>query len=431
MSIRGAVHLFCLLPLILAAIELVACADYIALKNGGQVRGELPANAETAAGNRHVVIRTMSGAMVTVEHDQVEAVVRRRLVIEDYETRRRAVPDTVAGHWRLAEWCRQKSLAKPREFHLLRVVELDPEHTPAQRGLGRVRRDGRWATPAELLTAQGYVKHKGKLVLPQEVEVARKADSATTAERSWLKRIKQWQRWLAGDRGANVALAAARLREIRDPDALPALARVFRDDPQPENRLLYVEILSQIDSDRPLMYLVVQSLVDEAFAVRDAAIRSVRRKGPARAVPIYVRELRNRQNPIVNRAAVALGQLADDSVIPHLIAALVTRHQTRMVVPDENLLPDPAEADHAADTSSARGDRPSPDGRMPAVVGNLESAVLDDESEAVEIEVEKDEENPSVLEALTLLTNRNFGYDLQAWRTWYNGRQAAAGSKKP
>jgi hypothetical protein len=37
-----------------------------------------------------------------------------------------------------------------------------------------------------------------------------------------------------------------------------------------------------------------------------------------------------------------------------------------------------------------------------------------------EVPVEKDEENPDVLQALTLLTREDFGYDEAAWRKWYN-----------
>ncbi len=37
-----------------------------------------------------------------------------------------------------------------------------------------------------------------------------------------------------------------------------------------------------------------------------------------------------------------------------------------------------------------------------------------------EVPVEKDEENPAVLTALTQLTGRDLGYDEPAWRKWYN-----------
>src|SRR5262245_43899002 len=87
-------------------------ADSIALLNGGEIRGELLADAKTAARDPTVVIRTLSGATVSVVREEISAVVRRRPVLEEYETRRRRISDTVAGQWELAEWCRQNSLSK-------------------------------------------------------------------------------------------------------------------------------------------------------------------------------------------------------------------------------------------------------------------------------------------------------------------------------
>src|SRR5213078_179127 len=112
--------------------------------------GELLADSGPAGGKQKVpaevlTIRTLSGALVAIGKSEVESVVRRRLVVEDYETLRRAAPDTASAHWDLAEWCRQKSLAKERENHLRKVVEFDPEHTAAHRALGHVKYQGQWA----------------------------------------------------------------------------------------------------------------------------------------------------------------------------------------------------------------------------------------------------------------------------------------------
>ena len=45
-----------------------------------------------------------------------------------------------------------------------------------------------------------------------------------------------------------------------------------------------------------------------------------------------------------------------------------------------------------------------------------------DSGRVKEIPVEKDEENPAVLDALALLTGQNLGYDESAWRKWYNAQ---------
>src|SRR5205807_3940631 len=117
-------------------------ADTVTLKCGGEIRGELVSDAASQAGARRISVRTVSGAMISVESDQVEAVVHRRPIVEEYHTRRRAAPDTPVAQWELSEWCRQNSLPNERADHLQRVIALDPEHGAAHRGLGHVRNAG-------------------------------------------------------------------------------------------------------------------------------------------------------------------------------------------------------------------------------------------------------------------------------------------------
>jgi hypothetical protein len=420
------------LPVYLASAAIPVNADCVTLKSGGEIRGELLPDAKSTGRATQVSIRTLSGAVVTVVADEVDWVLRRRPVVEEYETRRRIVPNTVAGHWALAEWCRLNSLSKERMVHLGQVVQLDAEHAQAHRGLGHVRQNGKWMTRDEQMAGRGYVKHKGRHVLPQELDLIVQGNRVSEAEKAWLRRVKQWQAWLAGDHAGRRTTALARLNEIRDPEALSALARTFRDDPEDDRRRLYVAVLANIEGDQPVAHLAVQSIVDESLAVREAALNAVRRKNVARAIPIYRKALKNPLNLIVNRAATALGQLGDESTIPHLIEALVTRHVYRALVEDDN--PQVATGPESHQPPVILGPAVAMSlsgGRSPTVVSaaDRESAAFDDE--LVEVELDKVEENPSVLAALLLLTGRNFGYDAQAWRAWYSARKNAAGPAKP
>ena len=162
MSIHRPIFVLCSLPVCLASVAMPLGADCVTLKNGGEIRGELLVDAKNATRLPTVLIRTVSGATVTVVSAEVEAVIRRRPVVEEYETRRRGVSESVAGHWNLAEWCRLNSLSKERMVHLRQVVQLDPEHVPARRGLGQVRQNGHWMTRDEQMSARGYVKHRAK-----------------------------------------------------------------------------------------------------------------------------------------------------------------------------------------------------------------------------------------------------------------------------
>jgi hypothetical protein len=395
-------------------------ADFVTLKNGGEIRGEFLGDARVKSPEATVTIRTLSGATVVVAGSEVDALVRRRLVAEEYETRRRVVSDTAEAHFELADWCRQKSLSKEREAELRRVVELDPEHMAAHRALGHIRHNGRWGTQDEVMAARGYVKYKGKYLLPQELELIQQDARVTESEKGWFRKVRLWHSWLDSEHSERHSEALAQLQAIKDPDAVAALAKSFRAVPAEDERLLYIEIIGRIDGEKPLQPLVLQSLWDESRFVREAAIKGVRNRDVDKALPAYVRGLKNELNLIVNRAGTALGQLGNETVVPYLIDALVTRHTYVIAVQD------PAPGVRTDGTMTAPGQPVLPPqveamlaaGQLP--YGVQVNQVMTSPARTREIPVEKDEENQEVLSALTLLTGENFGFDEPAWRKWYN-----------
>lgn len=408
-----------------AAWAAPAGADYIVLKNGGEIRGELQRESGTSVSKpERIVIQTLSGTVVVVARDDVQSVTYRRKALEEYETERRAAADTVEAQWQLAEWCRAKSLNDQRAFHLQRVVELDPEHVAAHRGLGHSQHQGRWMTRDEMMTSRGYVKYKGRYVLPQELELLEQDQRETEIEKTWYKKVNLWHGWLTGDRADRRTESLRNLELIVDPQAVPALYRAFHGAPTEELRLMYVGILSRIEGDKPLGPLVFQSLQDPAADVRLASIRAVGQKDRSKAIPFYVRQLKNDLNVIVNHAGTALGEIGDDLVVPQLIDALVTRHSYRVTVRDPSM-----SMGFGTDGSMASpgGSIVPPDIAVMLLTGQLPYGVqvnqMGTPRQAVptkQVVTQKDEQNVAVLTALQRLTGQNFAFDEAAWRAWYN-----------
>ena len=399
-----------------------ACADSVTLKQGGEIRGEVLGDSKAKGSGDLVSIRTLSGATVAVLRSEVNAIIRRRPIAEEYETRRRSVPETVEAHWDLAEWCRQKSLTKEREAELRRVIEFDPDHAAAHRALGHVQYKGNWATQDEAMTARGFVKHKGKYVPLQQLELIQQEERVSEAEKGWFKKVRMWHGWLEAGNPSARAKRLSQLRAIKEPDAVAALSKTFRASEVNEQRLLYVEILGKISGEKPLQPLIVQSLWDESREIRAAAIRGVRNRDIDKALQPYVKALKNGMNAIVNRAGDALGEIGNDSVVPPLIDALVTRHSYTIIVPDQSV------GGFRADGGMTD---PTQNVLPPSVAGQLATGQLPygvqvntplAPPRTKEIPVERDEENPDVLNALTLLTGENFGFDEPAWRSWYNAQ---------
>lgn len=407
--------------------------DVVVLKSGGEIRGEIVADPKASAKSDLVTIRTLTGATVSIAKDDVESITRRRLAVEEYETRRRIVPDTIQGQWELAEWCRQKSLLKEREVHLQRVIELDPDHEAAHRALGHVRHEGHWSTRDEIMTARGYVKYKGKYVLPQELELLQQEERESESEKAWYRRVKMWLGWLEGDKPERQAEALTQFRSIRDADAVPAMYRSFSGHAVEDFRTLYLDVLAKIEGEKPIGPLVYQAMKDDSQVIRNQALWTLRKRDHAKAVPAFIKFLKNDANLIVNRAGTALGEMGDDKAIPYLIEALVTSHRYRVEVPDQNPIGFRGDGAMVQTTNV-----PLPPniaamlatGQLPYGVQINQVPAPGPELRKKTILVRKDEQNPSVLTSLQQLTGQNFGYDESAWRSWYRAQQNGTLPKK-
>jgi hypothetical protein len=403
-------------------------ADVVKLKNGGEIRGTLVRPAEATARDGDVTIDTLTGARVTIAREDIQFVTRRSAIVEDYETRARSTPQTVDDQWELAEWCRKNNLTTQRDVHLNAVLDLDPEHKKAHYALGHTLRDGQWMTRDEVMASQGLVKYKGKYVTPQELELLEKSQAELEAEREWFKKVRLWYTWLTGRSPDRRDTALGELKQITDPDAVAALAKLMRDDENPAVRQLYVDILKQIPGGKPVPPLVVQSLNDVDYQVRYQALNAIPPELYAAAVPLYVEQLNNDLNVVVRRAAEALGRMADEKVVPRLIDALVTSHRYKVQVPKKSM-------SFGTDGSvSAGGQSPL----TPELIAMLNAGqfpngiIINKPLEPVAMQtitVKYDHQNAEVLAALRKISGgEDFGYDKRNWQLWWNAKKTAAGA---
>ena len=424
------------LPLFVCSSLLVGSgqvrADFVVLKTGGSIRGEL-LTAPSSTQKSTVSIQTVSGSLVTIAFEDVESITPRRLVLEQYESLRRVTPeDDVDSQWAVAEWCREHSLKDQREEHLLLIIEQEPDHAAARRGLGHTQHEGRWASRDEIMISRGYVKHKGKYVLPQELELLKQEQQETEAEKAWYKRVKMWHGWLTSDRSERQTDGATSLQAISDPNAVPALYRTFSDEPNELLRLTYIAILTRIENPKVIGPLAYQSIKDESISVREAAIQGIPRKDWPRAIPFYIKLLKHDVNVVVNRAAIALGEIGDTQVVPKLIDALITRHRYRTQVPDQQPFGFTPTGQMVPNNTVTL----PPDIGVMLLTGQLPQGVQINQVQppgqqlrTKEVVIRKDEPNPAVLAALKRLTGQDFGYQEAHWKAWFNKQKNSAGAQ--
>ncbi|MCH7988122.1 MAG: HEAT repeat domain-containing protein [Planctomycetes bacterium] len=419
MSCRISVHVSVIVALMLSAGSSSVSADVIRLKNGGEVRGHIDRNT-LRSDSKSFTIETLSGAIVIVDRKHLKFIVRRPLLVEEYETRAKLTADTVEAHWELAEWCTKNRLAEQHRECLQRIVDLEPENEKARLALGFTKYNGTWMTKDGIKRTQGFVRYKGRYITTQEHTLFMKSDAQRELEREWHKTIRLWKAWLNGKSPERRNDGLAELRNIMEPAAVPALMRYFQDSSQ-DQRLMYVSILSQIPGPRPVAALVEQSLKDSDHVIRDWALDAIQPRQFATAASHYLNNLKSDRNTIIGRAAVGLAKVGDGEAVPGLIDALVTTHYFRVKVPDRSNT-----YSFAAD-GSGTGSRRSPlppdieaklrTGQLPYGVILLPPSFPGGQKMRV-VRVKRTYQNSEVLAALKKLTGQSFGYDKRTWRLW-------------
>ena len=290
------------------------------LNNDGRVEGTLVNPNESP--RKNYVIKTDAG-QVTLDKSLVKEVITQSPEEREYEKIRFTFPDTVEAQWKLAEWCREKGLSQQRTNHLERVIELDSDHKQARGALGYSHVDGRWVRREDVMEERGYVRHKGKWMLPQDVAIQEQKRKTETAQREWQLKLRRLRMQL-DDRGPRAQTALAELKSLSDPSAVPAIARLISEERSEAVQMLLIDALARINSPDAVGVLADIAIEISNEDVRLAAVDYLKEIRSSVAVAHFVAALGSKENAEVNRAGVALGELGDKSAIGPLIGALVS-----------------------------------------------------------------------------------------------------------
>ncbi len=369
-------------------------ADDFILKTGAQVRGEWLNRDDTAS--HFYLVATEHGARIRLERSRVVEVVRQSESQRQYDRLAPTVADTIDGHLLIAKWCHEHELQQQREHHLQRVIELDPDHEFAHRALGYSEIGGQWVKKDEHLASKGYVRYKGKWRLPQEIDLVEQRQSEELAKKEWFVKLSRWRSQLNGEKRH---AALENIRQVRDPLAIEAIGRLLQVERDRRMRLTYVEVLGRIGNDQAVVALVELALSDRDEEVYYACVAQLAARVTPPLMRQFVLALKSRDNAKVNRAAIALGSLGDQSAIPPLIDALVTRHDT--VLPGNDMI---STTFSRGGSMSQSGDTFTSGPTAPQVIAQQMT-------------------NQEVLKTLVKLSGVSFSFDQQAWRNWYTLEQ--------
>ncbi len=381
---------------ILAAAALVTLllvgpsdADEFVLRHGGTISGEL-LNPDESPREKYVVATTTGGRMVLLPNQVVE--VRRKSESELlYDKWLPRMPKNAEGNWKMAEWCRTNKLEDKREHHLEQVLTYDTNHEQARYALGFSRVDGRWVIPDDWNAQQGYVKHKGSWRSRQAVELAKRAEERNAAVKAWNTNVGRWTKDLIGQNTRRYDEARRKFAEIRDPLAATAVSLQLEEVDYLAAKLMFIEKLGQLDCQVATSALLKCALEDDSRQVREACWDELAHDGSPAVVASLIRELDNKLNQRVNRAAIGLANMNSEAAVLPLIDALNTTHKYDFVKGGGNM----------SASFGSGGTGFSPGGKR----------------------VERREimhQNREVLNALSIVTQGvNFQFDEERWRDWY------------
>jgi hypothetical protein len=186
---------------------------------------------------------------------------------EQYEKLRSAAPRTVEAQIKLADWCRDRGLKDQERAHLTVVVDLAPEHAVARERLDFVRVDGTWITRAQIaLSAE-----------------SRRTEAEALAR--WADRVGAWRKAIEGKPVLVRNAALAKIRAVRQADAVLALERGISNLENPEAGLAVVSALAAIDTDEATLSLARHAAFHEDSHVRSAAAETLRSRSMDSYVP--------------------------------------------------------------------------------------------------------------------------------------------------
>lgn len=371
------------------------------LRSGATIFGTI-AGEDTGEDTGTVTIDLHGGGKLVLDASLVKKRDTPSADLVEWRAHAPLLPDTVEEHQNMVSWCRDRNLTDQARLHAERIIELDPENDAARKFLGHVKLDGVWMTPVQRKEQLGYTSFGGKSVTQQEELLLRQKQEDKKAVGQWKRQIK-----------ANLPLLRQRdpgaldfFRQIRDPRALAAITDFLRKEDDPQIRVLLVQAMGGLGTPAAYGDLATVSVIDDDYEVRRTALEQIGSQPNVipSVIQFYRHRLNNPDNETINRAAAALAFLNAGETIPDLINSLVTSHQR---------------------TVTEGGDRPIASFSNEGFSFNPGGAVTKTVTDTIE--------NSDVLAALQQLVERNlppavdFGFDIDAWRTWYFHRMELDG----
>jgi hypothetical protein len=304
-----------------------------------------------------------------------------------YSTVRDKTPDDVAGNLALATWCKKHGLKEAARGHWNRAIALDPNCQEAHVALGDTRVDGTWLTQDEVAEANG------------------RTEATRNALRTLGRKIPEWAQGYATGPDAKKKFCEEKLRQVRDPAAIPLLLRALapRGD---ESALLLVDMLKSMPSLEATYALSDLGVRTDSAAVRRVIVEELKLRDEHAVMPPLLLAM---SSPVTSKMQLTVSN--EGALVYRHVFARENQRQKEVRVQNTNFV-----------TSGSGDGNDDPSSGAIGAIAAASMFAARNEAEVARQNLTIQQVNDRISLLLSQITDSNNGKP-EDWWNWWNKRQ--------
>jgi hypothetical protein len=346
---------------------------------------------------------------------------------KDYAARAAAIEksdqkNNAGTHFQMALWCTEHGLKVEARKHHRVVVMLEPDHRASRRALGFEKIAGRWVSPKEKMRAKGFVKHDGVWLTPEEYR--HYAADKVAAEEARAARIQ-------GNAAVKLAWSKDPTKRLRAIGMIEDIDKKHRLRPlaiaarinYPDVRRFAIKGLGELNTEDALPALYKRAIFDRDEGIRKAAVDAIKKTDAEGKIGPFVKALNSPFDSVRLHSIQALETLGDAGAVGPLVRRYAVAGGSGQLVylTTVNQVSYVQDFDVEVAQTSFIAD---------PVIGVVQDGLVHAFRVLATNGFFEVYEEPAIAEALTALTNKEFGKDKKAWIEYYKNLQLEARRRK-
>ena len=256
--------------------------DSLELKSGSTLYGTIKSEGVGDDGRKFVLFESEDGTIMKLDFSRTINRGRAKkinAIDEEYNKWVSKLKDDPNEHWDICNWLKGRPSGSVRfkrqiQFHLERIMELDPNDEKAKRALGFefIRMENRWVPTAQYYDSLGYEKSgtSWKPKLQARISAQHETNEAVEGKRKLAFRI--WEKE-ADKKNPNIAALRADLFRICDQPAVPIIFAAARKERRnAAKRAMFIEAIGRVPSVSAQNALCVFAVEEEGCCHSRACI---------------------------------------------------------------------------------------------------------------------------------------------------------------